>query len=119
MPVQASDNLWLKHKTTQRAAYAHACHEAEQRGAFDMLFFNERGELTEGGRSNVLVELDGRWYTPPLSACVLPGVMRAELMSDPELLVTERNIVLSELKGASQIAVCNALRGMMMAKLIT
>ena len=117
--VQSSASLWLRHKTTRRAVYDQAWREAEEQGAFDMLFFNERGELTEGGRSNVLVKLDGRWYTPPLSAGALPGVMRAELMSDPDWLLAERSITRSELLGAAQIAVCNALRGVLMATLIT
>ena len=116
--VCSSDSLWLRHKTTQRTVYDQAWQAAEQQGAFDMLFCNERGELTEGGRSNVLVKIDGRWYTPPLSAGVLPGVMRAELLSDPAWDITERSITRAELQCAGQIAVCNALRGVMMAELI-
>jgi len=115
----ASDNLWLQHKTTQRSVYDAAWQAAEQLGAFDMLFFNEDGNLTEGGRSNVLVNLDGRWYTPPLSAGVLPGVMRRVLMADPAWSLEERNISLDELNRAGQIAVCNALRGVLMATLVT
>ena len=72
-----SDDLFLRHKTSIRSRYDAAWRAAESAGAFDTLFFNERGELTEGGRSNVFVRIGGRWYTPPLSSGVLPGVMRA------------------------------------------
>ena len=53
----SSDDPLLRHKTTRRAEYDRGMAEAEAKGAFDMLFFNERGELTEGGRSNVFVKL--------------------------------------------------------------
>ena len=114
--VTKSDQLWLRHKTTQRAEYDLAWQTAEQHGGFDMLFCNERGELTEGGRSNLLVKLNGHWYTPPLSAGVLPGVMRRVLMQDAAWSLTERPILRADLVHAEQIAVCNALRGVLMAE---
>ena len=116
--VQSSRNLWLQHKTSQRAVYDHAWQSAERHGAFDMLFCNERGNITEGGRSNVLVKIDGRWFTPCLQDGVLPGVMRSVLMADPAWMVTERSITLAELKNAEEVAVCNALRGVMPATLM-
>ena len=61
-----ADELFLRHKTSVRTRYDAAWRAAEAEGAFDTLFFNERGELTEGGRSNVFVQVDGRWCTPPL-----------------------------------------------------
>ncbi|MBH9665419.1 aminotransferase class IV, partial [Burkholderia multivorans] len=49
-PTRANDALLL-HKTTRRAEYDCAWQAAEALGGFDMLFVNERGEVTEGGRS--------------------------------------------------------------------
>ncbi|HTN65447.1 MAG TPA: aminodeoxychorismate synthase component I [Burkholderiaceae bacterium] len=102
---------FLHHKTTVRARYDAAWRAAEERGAFDMLFHNRAGELTEGARSNVFVRLDGRWYTPPLSAGLLPGVMRGVLLADPALKAAERRLTLDDLRAAQQVLVCNALRG--------
>ena len=82
-----------------------------------MLFFNERDELTEGGRSNVFVQLDGRWLTPPLSCGLLPGVQRAAMLADPAWNARESVITRAMLAGAQQIVVCNALRGAMTAQL--
>ena len=69
-PTQSGD-VFLRHKTSIRSRYDAAWRAAEAQGAFDALFFNERGELTEGGRSNVFVRLDGRWWTPtcPAACC--------------------------------------------------
>ena len=110
-----ADDLFLRHKSTLRAAYDAAWREADAQGAFDMLFCNKQGELTEGGRSNVFVRRAGRWYTPPLAAGVLPGVMRAVLLADPSWNASERHLTLNDLRAADEIVVCNALRGVLRA----
>ncbi|MCG2585252.1 aminodeoxychorismate synthase component I [Massilia sp. TS11] len=112
-----ADDLWLRHKSSQRARYDAAWRAAEAAGAFDTLFFNERGELTEGGRSNVFVKLDGRWLTPPLSCGVLPGVMRSVLLADPRLGAREAIIRRHELRRAEDLLVCNAVRGAVQAEI--
>lgn len=111
--------LFLQHKTTIRAQYDQAWRQAEAQGGFDMLFMNTDGYVSEGGRSNVFVKLDGQWLTPPLSAGVLPGVMRAQLLNDPAYNAIEHNITLAELGRAEEIVVCNALRGALRATLVT
>ena len=113
-----ADELFLRHKSSVRARYDAAWRAAEAQGGFDMLFFNERGELTEGGRSNVFVQLDGRWHTPPLSCGLLPGVQRAAMLADPAWDAQETVITRAMLAQAEAIVVCNALRGAMPAKLI-
>ncbi len=112
-----SDDALLAHKTTLRHVYDAGWQAAEKAGAFDTLFFNERGELTEGGRSNVLVRLDGQWITPPMTSGLLPGVMRAVLLDDPAWSVREGVITLADLQQAEAICVCNALRGALQAVL--
>jgi para-aminobenzoate synthetase/4-amino-4-deoxychorismate lyase len=107
----SSDDLFLRHKTSIRQRYDAAWRDAEAVGAFDTLFFNERGELTEGGRSNVFVRVDGRWLTPPLSSGVLPGVMRGVLLDDPDWNAREGVITRAMLAAAEEIILCNALRG--------
>ncbi|AJC19782.1 chorismate-binding protein [Pandoraea pulmonicola] len=113
-----ANDLFLRHKTTVRARYDAAWREAEANGAFDTLFFNERGELTEGGRSNVFVKRDGVWVTPQLSSGVLPGVMRGVMLADPAWAAVEGVITREELLAAREIVVCNALRGALPAKLL-
>ena len=116
-PVRSGD-LFLRHKTSVRARYDAAWREAESRSAFDTLFFNERGELTEGGRSNVFVKVDGRWLTPPLRAGLLPGVMRSVLLEDPQWDAVEAVVTREMLARATDIVVCNALRGALPARIL-
>jgi para-aminobenzoate synthetase / 4-amino-4-deoxychorismate lyase len=106
----SSDDL-LRHKTTSREYSDAGWRKAEAHGAFDMLFFNERSELTEGGRSNIFVKLDSHWFTPTLSSGLLPGVMRAVILEDPTWNATERVLTWDDLMGAEDLVVCNALRG--------
>ncbi len=113
-----SDDFLLRHKTTHRAEFDRGWREAEARGGFDMLFFNERGELTEGGRSNVFVKLEGRWWTPPLEVGLLPGIMRQLLLEDAALSARERVLTLQDVRNAEALLVCNALRGAMPARVL-
>jgi para-aminobenzoate synthetase/4-amino-4-deoxychorismate lyase len=112
-----SNDLFLRHKTSVRTRYDAAWRAAEAQGAFDALFFNERGELTEGGRSNVFVRFGARWYTPPLSCGLLPGVLRGVMLETPAWNASERVITRQMLNEADEIVVCNALRGPLRAVL--
>ncbi|MBU9135975.1 aminodeoxychorismate synthase component I [Burkholderia multivorans] len=116
-PTRANDALLL-HKTTRRADFDRAWQAAEALGGFDMLFVNERGELTEGGRSNLFVKLDGQWVTPPLASGVLPGVMRAVLLDDPAFGAVERIVTRDDLARAQALLLTNALRGALDAVLM-
>ena len=75
--VQSTD-LLLRHKTNWRELYDG---EAARLGSDEVIFLNERGEVTEGARSNIFVARDGVLLTPPLTAGVLPGCLRAELIA--------------------------------------
>ncbi len=112
-------SLFLQHKTSVRYAYDAAWRFAEQNGAFDVLFCNKKDHVTEGGRSTLFVRLENRWYTPPLSAGVLPGVMRSMLLEDPTWQAEERDLTLAEVQQAEALMVCNALRGAIPALLNT
>ncbi|MES2318705.1 MAG: aminodeoxychorismate synthase component I [Pseudomonadota bacterium] len=111
-----ADDIFLRHKTNIRTRYDAAWREAEAAGAFDTLFFNQRGELTEGARTNVFVNIDGRWCTPPLVCGALPGIMRAVLLADRQ--AEERVITRAMLDSAQAIMLCNALRGPLTATLL-
>ncbi|WP_322106804.1 aminodeoxychorismate synthase component I [Paraburkholderia sp. J41] len=114
----ASGDALLLRKTTRRAEFDRAWRAAEAQGGFDMLFFNERGELTEGGRSNVFVKLGGEWLTPPLASGVLPGVMRGVLLDDAAFGAQERVLTRADLLDAEALLLTNALRGAVRARLV-
>ena len=106
------------HKSTLRDEYDQGTRRAEALGAFDTLFFSADGRLVEGGRSNVFVQIDGRWWTPPLTDGALPGVMRSLLLEDPAWGAGERTLRLADLRRGRSLLVCNALRGVVPGRLV-
>ncbi len=109
-------SLFLAHKSSIREQYDTAWQRAEKHGAFDAIFINRDGKVTEGGRSAVFVRLGSAWYTPPLSDGVLPSIMRQKMLADPALRIQERSISVEELLSAEDVMLANSLRGMMPAR---
>ncbi|MCB8984016.1 MAG: aminodeoxychorismate synthase component I [Ardenticatenaceae bacterium] len=110
----ASDNVFLCHKTTHRQVYAAA---RESRPDCDeVILWNERGELTEAGSSNLVLELDGGLWTPPAACGLLPGTLRAEMLANGR--VREKVLYLEDLARASQIYLLNSVRGWRPAEMI-
>jgi para-aminobenzoate synthetase/4-amino-4-deoxychorismate lyase len=107
----------LFHKTTHRPLYAAAFQQARSEGLDDLLFFNLRDELTEGAISNVFVEIDGRWFTPPIGCGLLAGVYRRHLLQT-RAEIEERVLTLDDLHRANAIYLTNALRGLRRAELL-
>ena len=109
--LDAEDYL-LRHKTTARDRYDRSLAAlADQPDVFDALFFNTRGELCEGARSNVFIERDGKLLTPPLACGLLPGVMLRHLLESGRAV--ECVLTRDDLVSAPAIYVANALRGLM------
>ena len=108
--MSSTDRL-LGHKVTRRKLYDQAWLAAEKLGAFDALFLNEQGFVTEGGRSNLFIKKDGRWLTPPLASGCLPGVMRSIVLKDAKYQAIEQNITRTDVLSAEEVFFTNALRG--------
>jgi para-aminobenzoate synthetase/4-amino-4-deoxychorismate lyase len=105
-PVKQSDRF-LCHKTTNRAHYE--ARRAEVPGVFDVLLWNEEGELTEFTNGNVVVELKGKRLTPPRTCGLLAGTFRASLLRPGE--VTERVLTKDDLARATRVWFVNGVRG--------
>lgn len=104
--VDSSDRF-LFHKTTHRAV--HDFHRERAPGAFDVLLYNERGEITEFTRGNVVLELKGRLLTPPQSAGLLAGCLRGELLEEGR--ITASALRPEDLGRAHRIWRINSARG--------
>lgn len=98
-----------QHKTGNRLVYQSAWECAAAAGFDDCLFVDTSGQCLETTFANVLIYLDGTWCTPPMSAGLLPGVMRGKLLEEGRVL--EREVTLQQLKTVPAIAVCNAVKG--------
>ena len=106
-----SQNVFLRHKTTQRALYERELANARADGWDEVIFLNERGEATEGAISNLFLEREGRWLTPPLACGVLPGVLRRHILATrPD--AEEHVLTLKDLRNADALYLGSALRGL-------
>ncbi len=109
-PVDSSDPF-LYHKTTHRRIYEQArasCPDEGGRPWDDVLLWNERGEVTEACTSNILVELDGILYTPPVSCGLLPGTYRAWLLDMGN--VKEKVVHIDDLPKCQRVYLINSVR---------
>ena len=104
-PILRADR-WLYHKTTRRSTYDR--HRAQHPGMFDVLLWNEDGEVTEFTIGNLVVEIDGGKWTPPVTSGLLAGIFRATLLEGG--LIQERLITLADLTRVSRLWLINSLR---------
>lgn len=105
-PVRTdSGDALLRHKTSWRELYEG---EAKRLGTDEVIFCNERGELTEGARSNIFIRREGILLTPPLGAGVLDGRLRAELIGQGKA----REVVLTPDDLEGEVWFGNSLRGL-------
>jgi para-aminobenzoate synthetase/4-amino-4-deoxychorismate lyase len=111
-----STDRFLYHKTTHRKMYDEELAGAKSAQCDDVLFFNERGELTEGAIHNVFVVAGGLWRTPAIGCGLLPGTYRAHVLRDfPNS--REDTLTLDDLTRADAVYLCNSVRGMFPVRL--
>ncbi|MBI5945309.1 MAG: aminodeoxychorismate synthase component I [Chloroflexi bacterium] len=101
-PMNSSD-VFLYHKTTNRKIYP-----IPPDGFDDILLYNENNELTEFTIGNLVVEMNGELFTPPISCGLLAGTFRAHLLEAGK--IKERVIFIGELQSCSKIFLINSVR---------
>lgn len=104
-PVDSRD-IYLFHKTTQRQVYDSYLKLYSDYD--DVLLTNERGELTESCIANLVVEINGLSYTPPLDCGLLNGTYRQYLIDTNQLI--EKVIDKEMLMNADRVSLINSVR---------
>ncbi|MBU4199986.1 MAG: aminodeoxychorismate synthase component I [Verrucomicrobia bacterium] len=104
-PVDASD-VFLFHKTTCRAVYRQAL--AARPDCDDVLLWNTRDEITESTIANVVLDLDGARWTPPLASGLLEGTFRRHLLAQGA--IAERVLTKKDVLRARAIHLINSVR---------
>ena len=112
-PITPADPFIL-HKTTHREVYEAA--RRSRNDVDDVLLWNDRGEVTESTIGNVVVEIDGVRYTPPVASGLLAGTFRAELLD--QRLIRERVLSKTEVAAAPRLWLINSVRGWVEARLV-
>jgi para-aminobenzoate synthetase/4-amino-4-deoxychorismate lyase len=114
-----SADIFLRHKTTNRKLYDDEFKRAQAAlGCIEVLFMNQRGELTEGSRTNLFVELDGILLTPALGCGLLDGTLRRSLFEQPGAPIRETILKPDDLGRAARIMIGNSVMGLVEIRLI-
>jgi len=107
------------HKTTRRQFYDREMERQKAlTGCDEVVFLNKKGELTEGTRTTLFIELDGRLFTPALTCGLLPGTLREELLDLPRASASEAVLTPQDLMSAERIYLGNSVRGLIRAELV-
>jgi len=113
-----SQNQLLRYKTTHhstRGFYTKMSNKylnyTDQK--CELIFVNEKNNITETRFHNVIVEIDGKKYTPRLEDGALDGIYRKIMIESKEIFV--KSISLEEFENASAIYIINSVRGIIPA----
>lgn len=105
-PVPA-DEVWMCHKSTRRAPYQRW--HPESSVEFDHLLWDGDGHATEFTRGNLVIERDGKLFTPPVACGLLGGTLRQWLLD--RALIHECVVPRERVEQAQQIWFINSLEG--------
>jgi len=84
---------------------------ALKQGYDDMLFYNELTQLCETAIANIFMVLEGKIYTPPVSAGLLPGILRQWVLDNADIVV--KPITHDDVMAAEEFFITNSLMGIM------
>ena len=103
----SAEDTFLTHKTSRREAYDRAVKEVPV--GCEPLMFNTLGNVTESAIANIVYQMNGELFTPPLTDGLLPGVLRDELLDKG--VINERTLPVVDLKSVEAFWLINSLRG--------
>ncbi len=109
LPVDPTD-FRLRYKTTDRRFLDLA---RQREDAYETVFIDPDGQLTEGSRTSIFVEREGKLLTPPLSRGLMPGILRAKLIEEGK--AEEAELTPADLDRGFYIG--NVVRGLIPAQL--
>lgn len=79
-------------------------------GEQEIIYHNVAGELLETSIGNLVLKINGKLYTLPISLGILPGIYRQHLLETGQ--VEEKVLTLADLNQAEAVYGCNAVRGL-------
>lgn len=111
-------NAWSGLKSTSALFYVMAGKFMKSNHLDELIILNEFGRVCEGLTSNIFIEKDGIFYTPPLSEGCIDGVHRQSMLLDTdEETIIEKSLTLNEIK-TGKVYFSNSIRGLIPGKLI-
>jgi branched-subunit amino acid aminotransferase/4-amino-4-deoxychorismate lyase len=110
----ASAAVGRQHKAFPYSTQLELLQEAVAAGFDEVIVIDQDDRVREGAVSNYAFRIEGQWRTPPITAGILPGVIRAVAvekcgvvvkdLSRADVISCEAAIVMSSLKIALPVA---------------
>lgn len=97
------------HKSSLRERFLASARKCEANLCYDEAFCDENERLLEGSRTNLVLNLNGKLYTPSLKVGLLNGIYRQVLLQSKH--IKEKTLLKHELFKADEIWAINSLRG--------
>lgn len=90
-----------------------AISKAKEKGAYDAIMLNAKGEVTESTSANIWMVKDGKFATPPLESGLLGGITRSSLLSlgiKNGLPMAEKVLRAQDILGADEVFITSSTR---------
>jgi len=104
-----SKDVSLFHKTTNRNLYDKEYKRWNKKGYFDVIFLNEKNQVTEGAISNIIIKKGKVYFTPPVECGLLNGVYRRYLFKNG-FPVKEKILYKKDIEDADEVYMANSVR---------
>ncbi len=109
----ATGNLSPRIKSSNLLNNIMALRQAHEKGAYEALLLNARGEVCEGSMSNLFVVRGGTVTTPPLSSGLLEGITREHVILIAQgngIELEEKTCTPEDLLGAEEVFITASAR---------
>ncbi|MBK1971078.1 chorismate-binding protein [Campylobacter sp. TTU_617] len=106
----SSKNDALFFKSSLRKLYDDKSSLWKKDKCYDIAFFNEKNELCEASRSNIIIKKEQIFYTPALESGLLDGIYRRFLLNLK--IIKEKKLFKKDLLEADAIYCMNSVRGL-------
>ncbi|MBK2095079.1 chorismate-binding protein [Francisella philomiragia] len=113
-----SANKLFQHKTTHsstRGFYTQMHHKYIHEDNCELIYLNEKDNITETRFHNIIIKKNDKLYTPKLEDGVLAGIARKSLISQGKL--QSKSLNFDDLKTADKVYLINSVRGLIPAYL--
>ncbi len=115
-PIKRGTSFIYKHKTTNYLENMYSKKYALDHGCEESLFLNMKNKILEGSMTNIFFMREEKIYTPKEDLCILPGIVRNEVIKVARNLgveVIEDEIDINELNKFNFSFITNSLMNMM------
>lgn len=114
-------NILFQHKTTAKSVrgfYQKVYDDLVKfDDIYDAIFVNQKGQITEGSKTNIYIENEQGIFTPPVESGALPGIFRKiTLQKNPRIQIAP--ITVDQLQNAKAIYISNSIISWQTAKLV-